>query len=54
MLILKNFEAYSNSDKSNQVLKKLVKLLNSQNVNIIRAKHTFYLEGVFFCVYFEL
>lgn len=33
MLILKCFEAYSNSDKSNQVLKKHVKHHNFQNVN---------------------
>ncbi len=35
-------------ERKNQVLKKLVKHLNSQNVNIVRAKHAFYLEGVFF------
>lgn len=33
MLILKSFETYSNSNQSNQVLKKPVKLHSSQNVN---------------------
>ena len=33
MLILKAFEIYSNKSCSNQVLRKLVKLHNSQNVN---------------------
>ena len=33
MLMLKRFETHSNPDLSNQVLRKPVKLLNSQNVN---------------------
>ena len=37
MLILKRFEAYSTSDKSNQVLRKYVKLHNFQNVNFYIA-----------------
>jgi len=33
--LLKEFEPYSKSEQSNQVLKKLVKLHNSQNVNCL-------------------
>ena len=39
--MLKRFETHSNPELSNQVLRKLVKLLNSQNVNQFLIVSTF-------------
>ena len=54
MLILKDFEIYSNKNLSNQVLRKLVKLHNFQNVNqydyINVSRHSRVSSWVFFFV----
>ncbi|SQF68339.1 Uncharacterised protein [Streptococcus dysgalactiae subsp. equisimilis] len=56
--MLKDFEIYSNKNLSNQVLRKLVKLASSQNVNYQRyinvSGHSRFLSWVsFFCLKFK-